>query len=159
MRNVLRWLLVVGLAGVLAWSGLAKVADPVAFASAVLGFRIVDGNVVWVVAYYLPWLELVTAAALLTPRWTRGALLLSMMLFGGFALIWSITWVRGLNPECGCFGSGEGVPVALSLLRSVMLALLAVWALILGSPSSRSARHWFSSLQRMRPPGVPLKRS
>lgn len=129
MRNALRWSLIVGLAAVLAWSGLAKVADPAAFVSAIRGFRIVDGGAAWALAYYLPWLEMVAAVALLVPGWSRGALLLSTMLFLGFALLWSITWARGLSPECGCFGSGGGASVALSLLRSVLLALLAMLAM------------------------------
>ncbi len=137
MRNALRWMVIVGLAAVLAWSGLAKVADPVAFVSAIRGFRIVDGGAAWVLAYYLPWLELVIAVALLVPRYARGAMLLALVLFVGFAVLWGVTLVRGLDPQCGCFGSGGEASTVSSLMRAIGLALLALWALWLGAPAPR----------------------
>lgn len=128
MRNALRWSLIVGLAAVLAWSGLAKVADPAALASAIQGFRIVDGGAAWVLAYYLPWLELVLAAALLAKRWRAGALALAGGLFTIFAIAWLQAWVRGLDVSCGCFG-GEGRggagSTAIGALRALALAAIA----------------------------------
>ncbi len=128
MRNALRWMLIVGLATVLAWSGLAKVADPAALASAIQGFRLVDERVAWVLAHYVPWLELVLAAALLTKRWRAGALVLAGALFTVFAIAWLLAWGRGLNVSCGCFG-GEGHggtgSTVIGALRALALATIA----------------------------------
>ncbi len=119
-----RWLTVLCwvLSGLLVWAGIVKALNPAAFAENIMGFRLVPWSIAVGLALYLPWLELMTALALLLPRWRAGALLITAMLFTGFALLWAITWGRGIDVTCGCFGGGGSSSAIWSLARAVVLA-------------------------------------
>lgn len=120
------------LAALLAWAGILKALDPAAFAEAIQGFRLTPVPVAAALALYLPWLELLLAAGLLLPRWRSGALLVTTALFAAFTVLWAITWLRGLDPACGCFGGGGHTPAARGFVRALVAALAAGWALRTG---------------------------
>ncbi len=126
-----RWHLVACwlLAGLLAWAGAAKAINPTSFAESIMGFHLVSWPVAVGMAYYLPWLELTTAAGLVVGRWRVGALIVATGLFTGFAVLWTITWVRGVDVTCGCFGGSGHDPVSWSFARAIALAGLTGWLL------------------------------
>jgi hypothetical protein len=80
-------------------------------------------------AFYLPWLELIVACGVCVPRWRMGALVIATALFTAFAGIWAVTWWRGIDVACGCFGGSGDTPVGWSLARGLALAGLA-WGLL-----------------------------
>lgn len=112
------------LAAVLAWAGALKVVDPAQFAGGIMNFRLVPWPVAAALALYVPWLELLVAGGLLMPRWRGGALLVATVLFAVFAAIWAVSWARGLDVACGCFGGEGRASSAWALART--LALTAV---------------------------------
>jgi peptidoglycan/LPS O-acetylase OafA/YrhL len=95
-----------------------------ALAESIAGFNIVPWSVAVAGAFYLPWLELVVGVGLLVPRWRVGAAWVAALLFTGFALLWVLTWARGINVACGCFGSGGETSIALGLARAAGLAVM-----------------------------------
>jgi uncharacterized membrane protein YphA (DoxX/SURF4 family) len=118
--------LVVGSVFVVA--AVLKLADRNAFLDDIRHYNLISGSLVLGVANYLPWLELVCASCLLV-RWReRAAATLVAMLCGAFTLLTAITWIRGIDVACGCFGPAwdAGRPV-LTLLRDVLLSLAAVF--------------------------------
>jgi len=121
MGVLLNWLL----AGVLVWAGVMKTLNPAAYAESIIGFRLVPWPVAVLVALYLPWLELVVAMGLLVPRWREGALWIATGLFTGFALLWAVTWARGIDASCGCFGGSGNGSAAWPLVRAILLAAVA----------------------------------
>ena len=84
------------------------------------------------VAVTIPALELVAAVALLVaPRpWRRAALLVVFALLCVFTFAVAQAYVRGINTECGCFGSGGeriGIPKLIEnagLIAAVVIAFL-----------------------------------
>lgn len=135
-RHGVRWLL----AGVLVWAGALKALDPTAFAESIMGFNVVSWPVAVMSALYLPWLELATGVGLVVPRWRDGAALMAAVLFTLFTLLWAITWMRGIDVACGCFGAGAGagVGVVWSFWRALGLAALA-WVGACNSPDDHLA--------------------
>ena len=119
-KTFLSWLL----AGVLIWAGGTKVLNPAALAESIAGFNIVAWPVAVAGAFYLPWLELIVGLGLLVPRWRTGGAWVAALLFTGFTLLWVITWARGINVTCGCFGSGGETSVAWGLARAAGLAVV-----------------------------------
>lgn len=135
MKRMIHPLLCWLLAGVLAWAGALKAINPAEFAEAIMGFSLVPWLVAVSLSHYLPWLEIVVAAALLIPRWRSGALLIASVLFTSFVLIFSLTWWRGIDVTCGCFGSTSPTPLSWALLRAALLAAVA-WYCSLRSPQA-----------------------
>lgn len=128
---LIKILLLAGLAGLFAYAGAAKLRDLPAFYRDILNYRILDSQLSWPLAQYLPWLEVASAAGLLVPRLRRASLLLLTLLMGVFTLALAAAWARGLDITCGCFGASSAPAHYPSLLLRD-LGLLAVLGLLLG---------------------------
>ena len=125
IQTVCAWVL----AGVFGWAGAVKALNPAAFAESISGFRLVPWSVEVAVAHYVPWLEMIVAVAVVTKRWRRAGLVIAGILLSGFMVIWAITWARGLDVACGCFGGSGSTSAAWALLRVSLLAGLA-WCIL-----------------------------
>ena len=109
--KVTRWIpillrLLVG--GLFVYTGIKKAIDPTAFFKAIENYQILPHAATVMVAFFLPYLELFSGMALIFKRLYAGALALltGMMLIFIVAII--SAWARGLDIDCGCFGSGDG---------------------------------------------------
>lgn len=124
---ILTWVCRLFLGGIFIYAGTAKVTNPMQFAAAVEGYQLISTElVIWVVKI-LPWVEIVLGAVLLLGfkiRYTAGLAGTVMAFFIG---VMSLTYLRGLEVECGCFGTGEKI----SLFTLVREALFLVPALFL----------------------------
>lgn len=95
--------LIVG--GVFIWAAVLKIRDPLGFAQSIVNYKVVRNSIAVWVAIVLPWLELAAGVFLIAGLWRRtSALLLSLML-AGFIVLIAITMLRGIDVDCGCFGS------------------------------------------------------
>jgi uncharacterized membrane protein YphA (DoxX/SURF4 family) len=94
-------------------AGALKIADPAKFALDIANYRIAPRELINLVAILLPWIELTAGAFVLAGVWLRtSALVLSSLTILFFAIIVSAL-ARGLNIECGCFGTVGGRHVGL----------------------------------------------
>jgi len=108
-------------------SGIAKALDPFAFAATLLQAPLFPQSIAVLMAFLLPWLEILPAIALWIPSLAREARALLLMLLAVFSAYLSLLWAAGLKIPCGCFGGllPETSP-ALSIVRNVLLSA-AVW--------------------------------
>jgi putative oxidoreductase len=108
--SVLEWLCRLIVAGVFVYSAIPKLLDPLSFAKAIDNYRVVfpiiGRGYVNLVAGFMPALELATGLGLLWNRTKRGSALLAAALLLMFTLLIGQAVLRGLNIDCGCFGSG-----------------------------------------------------
>jgi len=92
-------------------AALAKIVDVTSLARQVHNFHLLPFWSEHLVAMTLPWIELVAGLALvlgIRPRagaWVAGGLL------AGFTVGIVLAMARGLNFECGCFGTADGTRV------------------------------------------------
>jgi uncharacterized membrane protein YphA (DoxX/SURF4 family) len=117
--------------GVWLWAGAAKLADPYAAVLAVRAYQLLPGGLADTVGHLLPTLELVVGAALVLGLLTRGAAVVSGLLFVAFIVGIASAWARGLQIDCGCFGGGGFDPHASSkypweIARDAALLLVSV---------------------------------
>jgi uncharacterized membrane protein YphA (DoxX/SURF4 family) len=112
-------------------ASLAKLVDVTSLASQVHNFHLLPFWSEHLVAMTLPWIEFVAGLALvLGIRARAGAWLLGMLL-AGFTVGIVLAMARGLNFECGCFGTADGTRVGWTKLGENlgMLALAVVGSL------------------------------
>src|SRR5512139_170549 len=132
-----------GLAGVLAYAGLAKFTEPLAIQRrGVAAYEILPESMVNAVCVGLPILELVLAALLLVGFATRFVAAASAILMVIFIAGIISAWARGLNIDCGCFGNGGPVQPGQTrylqeIFRDIGFFALAAWITVL--PKSRFA--------------------
>lgn len=109
------------MSGALAWAGLVarlvtggvwivagalKITEPDASIAAVRAYQLLPSSVAETVGIALPAVELVVGLALVLGVLTRGAALLSALLFVAFIVGIASVWSRGIEIDCGCFGGG-----------------------------------------------------
>jgi uncharacterized membrane protein YphA (DoxX/SURF4 family) len=107
--RVLGWLglvarLVTG--GVWIVAGALKVTDPAGSIDAIRAYELLPWSVVEPLGYALPAIEIVVGLALVLGAFTRGAAVVSALLFVAFIIGIASVWARGIEIDCGCFGGG-----------------------------------------------------
>ena len=106
-----------------------SLASPAEFASGIDNFKILAWPVSVALAFYLPWLEIFCALALVFRFLYRGALAILTASIVVFTLAIIAARVRGLDITCGCFGHASkqwSFPSHLATNLSILAALLAL---------------------------------
>lgn len=122
-----------GLGVFFVWSGWVKVFKTGLddFTRAVGNYKIVVSPWDAVVAYTIPWVEMVVGFCLIVGFWKRGALWALAGLVGVFAFGVGQAWARNLNIACGCLGNPDGSPMNYSLkfveFGAYWFAILLIW--------------------------------
>lgn len=133
----------VGLGIFFVWSGLIKVADLDAFTEAVFNYQILFPPYDGYAAYFVAWLEVIAGLATVIGRWgARGGLLAIAGMLAAFNIALGIAASKGLNINCGCFGSSEeatNYPLHIGL----NILLLALTVLLLWREFTARSKHLF----------------
>jgi uncharacterized membrane protein YphA (DoxX/SURF4 family) len=114
------------------WAGAVKLPDPASSVQAVRAYQLLPSSIVPTVGQLLPVIEVVVGAALVLGILTRGAAVVSALLFLLFVIGIASVWARGITIDCGCFGGGGFDPDATSkypweIARDVALLLLSLY--------------------------------
>ena len=103
-----------GIGFVFLFAALAKIGDMSTFAFQIHNFRL---SPVWaenLVAMTLPWIELIAGLSLILAIRPRAGGLVCTVLMAVFLLGVGLAVARGLDIECGCFGTTDGANVGLA---------------------------------------------
>lgn len=131
------------LGAIFVYASLDKILHPGAFAQTLYNYQILPNTLISVTAITLPWVELVTGLALIFGWWIPGATILANLLLLTFFGALAFNATRGMNVECGCFGSGETAEghAWWYLLRDsgfLLLGFLLSWGVFKGGKSPKT---------------------
>ena len=119
------------LGGFFLWAGVVKAADPAAFLMDIRSFHLLgDPWAAWL-AMGLPWLEILCGLGLVSGLLLDGAALMVAGMLTAFLGAIGISWQRGLDVTCGCFGDSGGTVSSYVELVGRDVALLALAVVIL----------------------------
>lgn len=111
-----------------AWAAMAKLEDPQGFATDIGNYQMLGEPVLGFMAVGLPAFELAVAVTLLVTPLHRGSALITGAMLWIFAIAMVQAKARGIDLDCGCFGSEAPVSVGLpTIIRNVGLGLWALW--------------------------------
>jgi len=115
------------LGGILIYAGWLKLFDMPGMAKSIENFRILPAGVVNIFAMVLPPVEVITGLCLIAGIAMDGALAITTALFAVFTVAIQSAIMRGLDIECGCFGTSDAEVVGTKvLLRDVLLLFLTL---------------------------------
>ena len=108
------------------YAGIEKITDPDGFAVSITNYRILPVGIVNIFAITLPWLELITGILLIFGVAVKE----NSFIFGGLMILFTamvfIAVLRGLDIDCGCFGTGDAQRVGLrKLIENLILIMLS----------------------------------
>lgn len=140
-----RWLLLalrVLIGAIFIYSGILKIQQPLNFADSIATFRMLPSQFISIFALALPPFEIITGLMLLTGWKCRLGALAIFILAIIFAIALGQALIRGLEVDCGCFGSGK--PSVLktwaSLGRDLLLMGASLWLYIVFSRHGREGQ-------------------
>lgn len=118
------------LGGVFLYAGALKAWNPMTFLDDVRSFDLLtDPYAAWL-ALFLPWLEIFSGIAVITGLLRKGALLVLNGSLLVFLVAIGISWYRGIDIQCGCFGSSDATSNYQELiLRDLALLGLGLYLL------------------------------
>ena len=112
--------LVVG--GMFIWAGVSKIIDPLEFAQNIANYRVFPQGISFFLALVLPWIEVICGVSLILGIFRYASALLLSGLLAVFLVLITVTIIRGIDIDCGCFGDLSGkVDYKLILMDSVLL--------------------------------------
>jgi putative oxidoreductase len=105
----LRLLCQVALGVLLLYAGGQKlfVSGVAQFVGDVEKFQILPAALVPIVAYVMPWWEVVTGLCLMLDVMRKGALCSALIMTLSFCWVIGWAWYHGLDISCGCFGKSD----------------------------------------------------
>jgi uncharacterized membrane protein YphA (DoxX/SURF4 family) len=105
----LHWLCRLVVAGVFLYSGYTKIQNPLQFAVAISGYQLVPDDLVYPMAQYLPWIEIALGVGVLIGWKIRyfASAVSGLLLF--FMVVLTITYLRGIEVNCGCFSMDDPI--------------------------------------------------
>lgn len=112
---------------VFVFAAVSKTADPEGFAQAIVNYKLLPEFLINISAVVLPWIELCAGLLLLFGVSVKeNSAILSGLLIIFITAIF-ISLLRGLDIECGCFGTVDGSKVGiLKILENAGLLILSL---------------------------------
>lgn len=130
--KVLTWASRIFLGVIFVYAGYTKVnwahiaVPQLQFAAAIEAYQLLPEWSVFYVTHYLPWVEIVLGVMILTGWKLRYFAAGGAGLLGTFILAMAVTYARGIEADCGCFGLGEKIS-PFTLTRDTLMMLPAVF--------------------------------
>ena len=139
MKNVLNnkyllFVLRVFLAFVFIYAAVLKIAEPSDFSQSIANYKLMPDNFINMAAIILPWIEISAGLLLLFGVAVKeNSIIISGMLIV-FIVAIGISLARGLNIDCGCFGTTNGNKLGLvKLLQNFGLLVFGIILIIYNS--------------------------
>ncbi len=109
------------------YAGMVKIIDPAGFAESILNYRLTPLFLVNFFAIVIPWIEVVAGILLIFGISSKESSFIICTLLIIFNIMIFIAVIRGLDIECGCFGTNDSQSVGIQkLLENFVLLLLSI---------------------------------
>jgi putative oxidoreductase len=127
---ILHWLFRFVLAGIFIYSGYIKLDSPLLFEAVLYTYNLFPNAYVPAIAQYFPWVEVTLGLLLLIGfkhriRYLAGAATLLLFIF---VAILGITYLRGIEADCGCFGFDDPISPR-AIVRDALILIPALYLL------------------------------
>ena len=109
------------------YSGIIKINDTPGFSNSVYNYKLLPDFLINFLAIILPWIELSTGLLLILGITIKeNALIISTLLII-FIIAIIINLFRGLDIDCGCFGTVNGTKIGLTkLIENTILLIMGI---------------------------------
>lgn len=139
LQSAVLLLVRLALGGILFYAGFVKLRAAWPFAEAIANFRMLPAQANQILGVVLPWVELSVGLLLVFGLWVRAAGMLAAGLFAVFLVAIAMALLRGLDIECGCFGTGAAARVGLQALAFDLAWLTAAAVVLWTAPPEDTA--------------------
>jgi len=123
--KALHWICRLVLAGIFLYTGYIKLKSPLQFAAVLYGYKLFPDSLIFPATRYFPWVEISLGVLLLLGWKIRYVSLAACGLLATFISILTITYLRGVDANCGCFSFNDRI-TPITILRDGLIILPAI---------------------------------
>jgi len=116
--------------GLFIYAGLGKIMTPFEFAVAISNYDLVPISIAGIIAVTLPWIEVLAGLGLLLGVRIKACSLIISSLLAAFIILIIVTYLRGLDIECGCFSGVERRIGLLVIIEDLLMFTGALFILL-----------------------------
>lgn len=110
------------------FAGAEKIADPAAFSDSIANYKLLPLAAVNFFAIVLPWIELVSGVLLIFDKYVKENAFIYNVLIIVFTLMVFIAVLRGLDINCGCYGTADVQKVGFAkIFENIGLLILGLY--------------------------------
>lgn len=110
------------------FAAVTKISDPEAFSQSIYNYKLLPLSLVNIFAILFPWIEIVAGILLIFGVSVKenSAIISGLLII--FIIAITISLFRGLDIDCGCFGTVDGAKVGIvKILENIGLLLLGIF--------------------------------
>lgn len=134
------WITKVFIGLIFVLSGIEKIADPAGFSDAIANYKLIPNFVINFFAISIPWIELVSGILLIFNQYIKENAFIYISLMSIFTIMVLIAVLRGLDIDCGCFGTQNVQAVGITkIIENLALIILGVYVFIYNDKSIHTA--------------------
>ncbi len=116
------------------YSGIMKIIDTPGFSNSIYNYRLLPDFLINFLAIILPWIEFITGLLLLLGITIKENTLIINALLIIFIIAVIINLFRGLDINCGCFGTGNGTKIGFAkLVENSFLLFMGILLMLFDS--------------------------
>ena len=127
-NKFLLFLLRILLGFVFIYAGAEKISDAAGFSTSIANYRLLPIFMINFFAITIPWIEIVAGSMLILGISVKENAAIITAMLSVFIIAIGISLIRGLDIECGCFGTGNQIGIQKIIENSFMF--IAGWILI-----------------------------
>ncbi len=110
------------------YAGAEKISDSAGFSTSIANYRLLPIFMINFFAITIPWIEIVAGSMLILGISVKENAAIITAMLSVFIIAIGISLIRGLDIECGCFGTGNQIGIQKIIENSLMF--IAGWILI-----------------------------
>jgi len=127
--TLIHWLSRLFLTGIFLYSGYIKIQETLQFTVVLGGYQLIPEQFILPLAIYFPWVEIILGVVILTGWKIRYSAAFATALLLFFTLLLTITYLRGIDANCGCFSFDDPIS-PLTILRDSIIAIPAIYLVL-----------------------------
>lgn len=124
--NIFLNLIRIALGVIFIYAAVPKILRPDEFADAINNYRILPYFLINIMAICLPWVELFFGAFLVLGIRIKAASFGVLLLIVVFISAILSAWARGIDINCGCFGTGTEAISYKEIIRDIIFLIMAL---------------------------------
>ncbi len=123
------------------YAAIEKIADPAGFGDSIANYKLVPRFAIHFFAIAVPWVELIVGILLIFNFYVKENAVIFSTLIAAFTIMIFISVLRGLDIDCGCFGTSDGQVVGvIKIIENIGLLLLGIYVFFFGDSSETTTK-------------------
>lgn len=110
------------------FAGIEKIAEPAIFSDSIANYKLLPLAAVNIFAIAIPWIEVISGILLIFDKYVKENAFIFNSLMILFTLMVLIAVLRGLDINCGCYGTAAAQKVGLEkILENIGLIIIGLY--------------------------------